>query len=355
MSTETGTRETAGSHHEPQARFDLLSPTDGPVAAGLWLVLFYFVVDRLSGPAVVAIQRWEPAVAADSVTTWLAVLLWLVVGAVVVKQLVRQVTANPRSFDSPTERLAFLDRDRPTQTAYVFYTATVLVGLVVAAAVWPAVGTLLDRLFAMVLERQDGATFDVQSAALLGAFFVGFAVAARAADRLVVGGCRDLLYRSLQPTDVAASATARADAMRLAGWAAIAVAVVLVGYWLVLLGSGQVPAVQDEPLPLTPRLVGQVGTGIALLVAGTALVTERSYAIRAFLVAAGLLAYAFVDAVGYFVQQGDTVGVGLFVALTVVAVGVARPVIARSWFDARRTEQVSTAEGPTVEEFSDDD
>jgi hypothetical protein len=256
------------------------------------------------------------------VTTWLAVLLWLIAGAALISQVARQVAANPRSFESRAERTEFLESNRPTEGSYVFYGAAVLVGLVIAAAVWPSFTSLLDRAFAMILERDQAVTFSVVDAGLLVAFFVGYAVVARSADRLVVGAIRNGLYRAFGPERERNPNESGADIERITGWFTVAVGVTVLAFWAVQLASGRVPEIQTDAVSIGVRIGADALTGIALLVAGGAVLTGKSYAERAFLLAFGLLTYSLLSMVALFAARGDPFGTGLFVVLVLVTVGI---------------------------------
>ncbi|WP_435360294.1 hypothetical protein [Haloarchaeobius sp. DFWS5] len=322
-STLTSTVETE--------RYELLVPADGFVESGLWLVLAYVVAGYLRGPAVVAAQRWQPAIAPDSVTTWLAVLLWLVAGGVVVQAVRRQLSANPQSFPTAKARLDALDDRRPTPATVVFLAVAGLVGLVLGAAAWPAVDSLLERALAVVLVRDETVAFTALDAATLCVFAVGFAVVARALDRLVVGAVCQHIARSLRTVEAVGAIEANSPADREAdvvfGWFALGAGLALTGYWVIALASGAAgPGVTGS---LSVTLVGALVTTTALFVAGTALLVGHSDGDRAFLVAVGLLVYAAVDTASYLAELGDALGVAVFVSLAGLAIAVVVMALAR--------------------------
>ena len=88
--------------------------------------------------------------------------------------------------------------------------------------------------------------------------------------------------------------------------------------WLVL--TGGVPEYDLHPLAATLHVIAEVLTGIALIVAGYALVSRKSWAHKAYLVAAGMLIYALVQAAGYYAENGPGGLVIVFIALMILAV-----------------------------------
>ncbi len=311
-------------------RYDLFVPVPGWLEAGLWLSFCYFVAGPLTEPAVTAVLRWEPGLSPDSVRTALAVFLWLLTGAVVLTHVGRQLSGNPRTFETADERLSWVDSRRPTLAGHLFYATAVLAGTLVVAALWPSAGRLLDDVFTGVLARQpDVAVSPVAvsptSVVLLGCALVGFAVSARSLDRLVTGLVYESLARSLRAVDGLAqvdptSAAAR-EADRVVGWFAIGAAVALVGYWVVALAVTPGSTALNPGGPST-TVLGAVVTATLLLVAGTALVADRPYGERTFLVAAGLLTYAAVDTATLLAERGDAAGVAVFVALAALSLAV---------------------------------
>jgi peptidoglycan/LPS O-acetylase OafA/YrhL len=88
--------------------------------------------------------------------------------------------------------------------------------------------------------------------------------------------------------------------------------------WLVL--TGEVPDYDMHPIAATLHVIAELLTGVALVAAGYALVTRKSWAHKAYLVGAGMLLYALVQAAGYYAENGPGSMVVVFVLLMVLAV-----------------------------------
>ena len=93
---------------------------------------------------------------------------------------------------------------------------------------------------------------------------------------------------------------------------------ILLWAWLALTNS--VPDYDLHPVATTLHVVAELLTGAALIVAGYALVTRKSWAHKAYLVGAGMLLYALVQAAGYYAENGPGGMVVVFVLLMVLAV-----------------------------------
>lgn len=88
-----------------------------------------------------------------------------------------------------------------------------------------------------------------------------------------------------------------------AGFAAI-MAILLVGTWLVLLGSGQVVELTTRPFSTWSLLAAEFATSGFLLVGAAGVLARRAWAGRILLVALGMLLYTTVNTVGVSAEQG---------------------------------------------------
>jgi len=95
---------------------------------------------------------------------------------------------------------------------------------------------------------------------------------------------------------------------------ALAIGIGMIGWWTLVLSTGQVPEVRTEPIRLAFHLAAEGLTALALIAAGAGLAMRRSWARTVYLIALGLLFYTVVVSPGYFAQLGKWPLVGMFAA-----------------------------------------
>ena len=100
---------------------------------------------------------------------------------------------------------------------------------------------------------------------------------------------------------------------------ALVVGTGMIGQWLFFLATGQVPELKTEPLRIRFHLVAEFATAVALLVGGFALLTDQTWGVRFYLLAAGMLLYTVIVSPGYFAEKGQWGFVGMFALLLVLA------------------------------------
>ncbi len=102
----------------------------------------------------------------------------------------------------------------------------------------------------------------------------------------------------------------------------------MIAVWGVLLATDQVPEVRTAPVALTFLLVAEMTTATLSMVSGAALVAQKPWAGRAYLVASGMMLYAITNYIGVLAQGGQTLMFFVFcgfLALTIAfLVGTSR-------------------------------
>jgi hypothetical protein len=98
----------------------------------------------------------------------------------------------------------------------------------------------------------------------------------------------------------------------------IFVGVCMVLAWIVLIITGGVPELVDQPLVLYYHLASECVTALLLIIAGTALQKKKTWASRFYYIASGALLYALLNATGYYAQRGVILPVLIFTLLTVL-------------------------------------
>jgi hypothetical protein len=132
--------------------------------------------------------------------------------------------------------------------------------------------------------------------------------------------------------------------MRLAGYYAVAVGVLMIAQWLFFLSVGQVPELTTAPIELGFHLAAELATAVALLAGGLGLIQSRAWGRLAAVFAFGMLSYTTVVSAGYFAQRGEWPLVAMFAVLLVAALASFR---ALSRPETGRAADVSTAVRPS--------
>jgi hypothetical protein len=117
---------------------------------------------------------------------------------------------------------------------------------------------------------------------------------------------------------------------RLASIYSIFVGISMIGLWIMLLTTGQVPELAVEPYRITAHILAEVVTAVLLLVSGFGILTKKTWGLKMFLFAQGALFYTLIASPGYYVQLGFTpmvVMFGMLLVITLIFIGflISRP------------------------------
>jgi len=105
----------------------------------------------------------------------------------------------------------------------------------------------------------------------------------------------------------------------------IIIGIAMIGMWLSLIATNQVPEINTEPIRITYHLIGEFLTAILLLIGGFGLFTNRGWGFHVYLISMGMLLYTVIVSAGYYGQRGDLTMVGMFTVfqiLTVLFIGL---------------------------------
>ena len=176
----------------------LVHPEYGPVEGLVGFGIFYLLVDRLTPALVSALSGPLPDLAPDTIRLGTAGLCWLVFGLTLLSIALTQLADNPRKFADSAARERFLDDHRPTESGLRLHLVLMVFGGATAVLAWDTAVAVLESMFPIVVAAGGPlpAVLSLGNAAILVAFFLGFAAYARGLDRLVVGGMREFLYRT---------------------------------------------------------------------------------------------------------------------------------------------------------------
>lgn len=173
-------------------------PRYGTVRSLLWFGLFYLAVGRATGAVVETLRAVDPSADPALVRLGMAASLWIVLAAVAVGELRRQARGNPEEFLARQVLVEFADQHRPAAREHVGWLLAALAGGAVARLARERFfGALDDALLVgrRLAEQGTLGPFSRMNLAWGVAFLAGFALVAHAADRVVVGGAREAIYR----------------------------------------------------------------------------------------------------------------------------------------------------------------
>jgi NADH:ubiquinone oxidoreductase subunit K len=112
---------------------------------------------------------------------------------------------------------------------------------------------------------------------------------------------------------------------KIAAIYSIMLGIAMIGMWLSLITTNQVPEINTEPIRITYHLIGEFLTAILLLIGGFGLFTKRRWGFHVFLISMGMLLYTVIVSAGYYAEKGDMAMVGMFTVfqvLTVIFIGL---------------------------------
>jgi hypothetical protein len=112
---------------------------------------------------------------------------------------------------------------------------------------------------------------------------------------------------------------------KIAAIYSIFIGIAMIGMWLFLISTNQVPEINTEPIRITYHLIGEFLTALLLFISGIGLITDRGWGFHVYLISMGMLIYTVIVSAGYYGQLGDMIMVGMFTAfqiLTVLFIGL---------------------------------
>ena len=107
---------------------------------------------------------------------------------------------------------------------------------------------------------------------------------------------------------------------KIAALYSIIIGIAMIGMWLILITTNQVPEINNEPIRITYHLIGEFLTAILLLIGGFGLFTNRGWGFHVFLIAMGMLLYTVIVSAGYYGQKNDMIMVGMFTIFQILTV-----------------------------------
>jgi len=98
----------------------------------------------------------------------------------------------------------------------------------------------------------------------------------------------------------------------ISGVYAIVIGIGIIGLWVMLLLTNQVPELRTTPIAIKFHITAELIMGILALFSGIILLMGLSWAPFLFILAMGLVIYAVINSAGYYAQKKQWVFVILF-------------------------------------------
>ena len=89
----------------------------------------------------------------------------------------------------------------------------------------------------------------------------------------------------------------------ISGIYAIVIGIGIIGLWLMLYRTKQIPELETEPIAIAFHMTAEMTMGILSLLSGIFLLIGLSWAPYFFILAMGLVIYAIVNSAGYYGQK----------------------------------------------------
>ncbi|QNO15854.1 hypothetical protein HYG86_14300 [Alkalicella caledoniensis] len=92
----------------------------------------------------------------------------------------------------------------------------------------------------------------------------------------------------------------------------IFVGISMLGLWVMLLTTGQVPELETIPKEITTHIIIESITAILLIISGIGLLKKTHWSSNFYLFTSGMLCYTLVNSAGYYLQTNDYIFVAMF-------------------------------------------
>lgn len=101
---------------------------------------------------------------------------------------------------------------------------------------------------------------------------------------------------------------------------AIVVGIGMIGQWLFLYRTGQIPELETEPIRIKFHMAAEFMTALVLIAGGVGLLTNQRWGMDLYLIAIGMLLYTVIVSPGYFAQKKEWPAVGMFAVILILAI-----------------------------------
>ena len=106
----------------------------------------------------------------------------------------------------------------------------------------------------------------------------------------------------------------------ISGIYAIVLGLGIIGLWIMLLATKQVPELKTEKIEIIFHITAESVMGILSLVSGILLLLNLNWAVYLFIMAMGLVTYAVINSAGYYAQKKELAFVIMFAVILVTSI-----------------------------------
>ena len=106
---------------------------------------------------------------------------------------------------------------------------------------------------------------------------------------------------------------------KITGVYSIIIGVSIIGLWIMLLATGNVPELETEPISIYFHLVAEIVMGALSLISGVALFRNLRWANPMFILSSGFVMYSVINSSGYYGNTNDWPMVIMFMAILVLS------------------------------------
>jgi hypothetical protein len=105
----------------------------------------------------------------------------------------------------------------------------------------------------------------------------------------------------------------------VSGIYAIIIGIGIIGLWIMLYRTKQIPELKTEPIAIKFHLIAEMIMGLLCLVSGILLLLGVSWSPYLFITAMGLVIYAVINSAGYYGQNKQWSFVAMFAVILIVS------------------------------------
>ncbi len=107
---------------------------------------------------------------------------------------------------------------------------------------------------------------------------------------------------------------------KVAAFFSIIIGVAMMGLWLLLYITSNIPELTAEPIRISMHILAEVVTAVMLILGGIGILTGMKWAKEIYLLSMGMLIYTLIQSPGYYMESEDYGFVIMFVIMLALAI-----------------------------------
>lgn len=115
----------------------------------------------------------------------------------------------------------------------------------------------------------------------------------------------------------------------ICGIYAIIIGIGIIGLWIMLYRTKQIPELKTEPIAIKFHLTAEMTMGLLCLTSGILLLLGVSWSPYLYITAMGLVIYAVINSAGYYGQNKQWLFVVMFIVILIVSTSLVILIIAQ--------------------------